>query len=186
MASSPTTTNCTYHSITLQAGNSFVLPSGATLISATNPGALTSVNGCADDDLANLETPVCYVFRFSGAESDNNPTENWDEPNYRVNGIVVSGVYYPFTTFIGGTNVASSWNTAMNGIIEFSGLFTSFSSVYGDESDNPGAGWTNEIKFSTIPSIGNNLEFQISTTLQMQSPFSGQQAFAYVKGGLCS
>ena len=44
---------------------------------------------------------------------------------------------------------------------------------------------TNEVRFLTIPSVGDNMEFKISTIVQFQSPFSGSSTVAYVKGERC-
>lgn len=88
--------SCTYQSVTLQTGDSFVLPPGATLISATDPNLLTSENGCADKDLANLATVECYKSTFADVDQLGGHT-----PAYiivTIVGISINGSLYPFTT----------------------------------------------------------------------------------------
>jgi len=185
------TTPCVYKSITLAAGEQFTLPPGAELV-ASSAGIAAVKSTCALPDT--LEEPVCYKFKFSGAEQDGgNATQNWsDAGNFQVKGIVVNGIFYSFPNIIyltqsGTARQALTWSDAMNGIPQFSGLFTFLNGdpVYGDENDTPGAGFTYQVAFNTIPSIGDTLEFQSSTVTETQAPFSGLTTIVYTKGTRC-
>jgi hypothetical protein len=61
-----TTTLCTpsYKSVTLAANETIILPPGATIISATNPGAIQS--DCAK---ISLSPECCWAFRFDSIQS---------------------------------------------------------------------------------------------------------------------
>lgn len=165
---------CTYNSVTLAEGDSFVLPPGATLIAATVPGNLTSENDCAADEIANLETFICYSFRISGACDDNSQSENWEPALSTVLGISVSGVFYPFgTTFSAANSFTTTWSDAFNSIPALSNLFSNFTNNFAINCEQglggSKRGWTNAFTFATIPSIGDNLEivFQTTTTSQL-------------------
>lgn len=174
---------CIFKSVTLIAGEQFTLPPGAEIVSST-AGIDNIKSTCAIPDT--LEVPVCYKFRFSGADNDNSDdTENWEvDTNFAVNGIVLFGIYYPFALVVPGSYPAATFETEMISLPGFDGLFTSFSRTFGG-SGNAFRGWTNEVRFLTIPSVGDNMEFKISTMVQYQSPFSGTPTIAYVKGERC-
>jgi hypothetical protein len=181
--------SCSYQTITLSAGEQFVLPPGATIIAATDTNLISSQNDCAGD-LQNLEEFTCYSFRFSGALSDDDGrTENWDDQNFYVNGITIQGVYYPFTSSIQGWQGATSFETALNGITALSGLFNSVANNFGYDSVFLGAsrGWTNVVTLNTIPSIGDVLEFNVSTvTIDQTVVPDGSSSFATIAGEPCS
>ena len=177
--------NCTYKSVSLLAGEKFILPPGAEIVAATN-GLSDYTSTCAKP--SSLEVPTCYKFRFSGADNDNSATENWEvDRNFAVKGIMIDNVYYPFyngTAVVAGSAPATDFQAAMNSITALSGLFTTFSrDFYGSGGDN--TGWTNIVKFTTIPSIGANLSFVISTRTEYQGAISGTSTVAYTKGEVC-
>ena len=174
--------NCLYKSVTLAVGETFTLPPGAQIVSAS--GGLESFTSTCPKP-TNLETPACYKFRFSGANHDNGSdrTQNWeDQGNYFVEGILVNDVFYSFASSIQGLQSASAYQTAMNTITQFTGLFTNFGNTIGDESRQ--GGWTNQVNFTTLPSIANNMSFRVRTRTEWQSPFTGS-TYAYVKGDPC-
>lgn len=184
----PTVDSCIYKSVTLAAGEQFNLPPEAVLVSASNTNAITS--NCA---IPPLETPVCYFFRFSGSEDDGASTRNWAlNGDFTVTGIVLNGVYYEFAspivlTEFGSSRQAVTWSNAMNGISQFNGLFTfSYGNpVYGNQSGvGSNNGFTYQVTFSTIPSIGDNLEFKFTTGVQFQDPLNGDTT-AYSRGQRC-
>lgn len=72
------TTPCIYKSVTLQAGETFVLPPGAELISASSATAITS--SCGDD--IPVEETKCYKIRW---------VENTDEEGLTI-GVVSLGI----------------------------------------------------------------------------------------------
>jgi hypothetical protein len=173
--------NCLYKSVTLAVGETFTLPPGAEIISSS--GGLESFTSTCPKP-TNLETPACYKFRFSGANHDTGSArqQNWEEVNYFVDGIFVNDIYYPFTSSIAGYTGASTFRTAMNSITQFTGIFTNFGNIIGDESRQ--GGWTNQVNFTTIPSVGDNMYFKVRTGTQWQSPLNGNTD-AYVKGDPC-
>lgn len=182
---------CIYKSVTLAAGEQFTLPPGAEIVSAS--AGLDSIKStCALPDT--LEEPVCYKFRFSGSEPDDgNSFRNWElDDNFIVRGIVVNGISYDFANDIklsesGPSAFIGTWNTALNGIPQFNGLFTFLNGnpVFGDEA--PGGnnnGFTIQLAFSVIPSIGDNLEMKSLTIANFQSPNTGA-TYIYTKGERC-
>lgn len=166
-----TTQNCTFKSVTLAAGEQFVLPPGAEIVAATN-GLEDYTSTCAKP--TSLESPTCYSFRFSGRYSERgNYTENWesdssDKLNYSVTGITVDTIYYPFTTAFQGTTNQATVLAALN-TTPFTGMFTSFNNIGGGDNHS----WTNGFTFATIPSIGDTMYFEIQTEIQNQNPFTG-------------
>lgn len=67
---------CIIKSVTLAEGETFVLPPGAELIGATDPGAITSVNDCAPTD--NLQTLACYTCIIGVGAEDGNASQLWE------------------------------------------------------------------------------------------------------------
>lgn len=90
---------CVYRAITLQSGESYVLPAGAELVSSTNPNLITAENGCADTD--NLEEFLCYGCEFN--VTDSNPVSAGEVPQGSkkyVRGLKIRGVEYLFDVSI--------------------------------------------------------------------------------------
>lgn len=183
--------SCIIKSVTLQANETFVLPPGAELIAATDVNLITvSPVECAPTD--NLETLKCYAFRFSGQmdHSGSPRKENWEGPgdsNFIVSGITVNDIYYPFSSSIEAWQNSTSWSTALNSIVQFSGIFTNITSVFGYDSTFLGAsrGWTTLVTLKTIPSIANNMLIKISTLTNDQGSVPDDTyTVAYVKGDL--
>lgn len=182
--------SCIIKSVTLQVNESFVLPPGATLIAATDPKLITvSPINCTPTD--NLETLKCYAYRFSGADGDSfsSRKENWEGPgddNFNIDGITVSDIYYPFTSSFQAWQNSTSWATALNGIPQFSGIFTNITQAFNlDTSSGANRGWTVLVTLKTVPSIANNMFFNISTLINGQTTVpDGTYTKAYVKGEL--
>lgn len=183
--------NCTYKSVSLLAGEKFVLPPDAELVSSS-AGITAITSTCALPNT--LEQTVCYKFKFSGSENINSNTNpNWEQDNnFQVKGIVVNGLYYPFANYIqlGGSGASSSsfstWLTALNST-PFNGLFNfeNGNPVYGNESSKSN-GFTLQVAFNVIPSIGSTLEFLSTTITQYQGPdFAGETTSIYTKGEPC-
>ena len=174
-------TPCIYKSITLQPGESFTLPPGAILLGATDSTALTSNNGCLNLD--NLETPQCYYFRFSGADEDDpGRTENWDQSNFYVDGFYVGDTYYP-SSLGGGIPSTPFWTLILNAL---PGVFTNINSAYDYDPVFLGAsrGWSATLTFDTIPSIGDNLRFSISTIAIAQGVVPSGSPTTYLVEGI--
>jgi hypothetical protein len=93
-----TTTTCVekYTSVTLAAGEQFVLPPGAILIAATDETAITD-DGCLDR--SQLEELVCARVSVGDADPDTNANVGEADPNYSnvvLNGISIGNTEYPF------------------------------------------------------------------------------------------
>ena len=86
-------TTCITNSVTLQAGESFILPPGATIIGTSVEDAIEST--C---DLPDLETPECYVFDFvtSNQDLDASDAYNYDPDVIDVVGLRIKGVTTSF------------------------------------------------------------------------------------------
>jgi hypothetical protein len=94
MASSPTT-DCIYRSVTLQAGESYVLPPDAELVMVD--GVITSEANCAPTD--NLEEVQCYIL-YSLADN-----ERGSDGRHPYEGGPDSGTY---NTYISAVNIGSA------------------------------------------------------------------------------
>lgn len=157
-------------SVTLQAGESFVLPPGATLIGTDNASNFTST--C---ELPELETLSCFGVVLAAFENDNADTEYFEQGTQYIKGFELSGVYYGFT--------ADVVNTGANGTFDMTELYNKMKALlpaiidgntgYAGDATN---GQRNYLVISTIPSVGNNLVLRIVTS----SPAgSGYQTVTY-------
>ncbi len=165
----PTTTTtttiapCTYNSITLQVGQSFVIPPGGQIIGASDIDLLTAQDDCVD--LTNLEEAACYGFFFSESISDGGDAAYND---VQIQGIIVNGVTYPFSLSVNPPNFPSSGTIPtsfledlQNRLSELSigGLFFNFSG-WGQSTPSSGdASNTVMVCFTTFPSIATNMYF---------------------------
>ena len=141
-----------YRSVTLAPGESYVLPAGATILSASDPGLITSQNNCAD--LENLESLECYATILGEAgEGAGSDTVVYDVVT--INGLRVDNVLYNFTTAF---NVGDT-QAALRACIDT----TPFGPMIIDLGTG-GAGTTNRgvvayVVFKTLPAIANDLYF---------------------------
>lgn len=161
MLSTPTI----FRSITLAPGESYVLPAGATIISATNSSAITSENGCAGD-LTNLETLECYRFAF-GKDTDNNTEHPMDDA--ALQSLIINGVSYDISTSIMSSANGSSlsWCPTVENkfslnvpeIVQY--LDCASTGCYGE---NIGTDKRCEYRLDvrTIPSIAENMEIYMT------------------------
>lgn len=168
--SSPTTTTTTtvpcttkYTSVTLSAGESYILPPGATIISATDPSALTSVNDCFDP--STLETPVCYEFAF-GRDADNNDDHPMDSAY--IQSLYLGGnqgTAYDINTNIMGScctgssqwapGLASKFANNVPLVVEYLG--TSLIGCFGSGFLTNDKRCEYRVRVKTIPSIGKDM-----------------------------
>jgi len=167
------TTTCVpnYQSITLQAGNKFILPPGATIISVSDVTKIQS--DCAD--LTNIEEPVCYAVSFSGVENTETETENWEYANFKFDGIKIGDVFYPLGVVTDPPTNAASIVSNIN--VAFPGMFTCWNWGTHNEGSYSG-GWTTIFSFKTIPSIGNDLYFRAYTDPAWQSGIGPKYIYA--------
>jgi hypothetical protein len=88
--------NCIYRSVSLQAGESFTLPPGAEIVSATDINAITST--CPIPD--NLESLECYIIVLLANVDNLTQTYVWEgcgnDCNAYMTSITVGGVTYTF------------------------------------------------------------------------------------------
>ena len=181
------TTTCvpTYLSITLNKGNSFVLPPGATLVAVSDRTKVTS--DCVD--VNGLEQFGCYKFTVSGACSDtpggSTITENWEANNTNITAFYISGVRYPTTSVdlaFNNTNIdcpndtdlttnfeTALTETSLSGLIELTSVDADIAKCNCAGLGNNNRGWTVDIFFKTTPSIANALFMELTTTPLGQS-----------------
>lgn len=152
------TLNCITKSITLSAGESFVLPPGATLLGATDVGNLTSE--CADLD--NLESATCYTVVLAGFDNSNGHTEYFENNQQTVTGFELNGTFTAFTT--GVNNSGGSGAFDMNDL--FVKLHEKLPSILTGVPYYAGSGDNAQcfLVVSTFPSIGDNLNLIVKST----------------------
>jgi hypothetical protein len=166
------TTTCvpTYVSITLNAGNSFVLPPGATLVAATDKDLLQT--DCVDLD--GLEELTCYLFYYNVQSNDN----TLEDPNETVQilGIVIDGVFYEFTTSVtdegldGATTNFTLFSQYTAGLesVSLNGLISNIT-VFTQNNQNVS---TRVFCFKTVPSIAKKMQVKIyDATIQVVNPY---------------
>lgn len=142
---------CTYQSITLQAGESFILPPGAELVSASNLSNITSENDCLD--LTNIEEVQCYGVIFG----DSNPGGS-ETPVYNtvdIYGLRVDNIDYPFV----GTITANSSATAIKSAIDTTTFGPLITNITIQLVDSPDRGNVLYVAFQSIPSITSDMYF---------------------------
>lgn len=165
----PTTTTttiapCTYNAITLQAGQSFVIPPGGEIIGASDVNLIIAEDNCAD--LTNLEETECYGVIIAETTVGGGGSTAYDE--VFVNGIIVNEIVYTFSSsvnlplFTNPGAVPTSFITDLTtklSELSIGGLFFNFSG-WGQRTPNAGDGSnTAMICFTTFPSIATNMRF---------------------------
>jgi hypothetical protein len=172
----PTTTTTTcipnYVSITLQQGNSFVLPPGATLVGVSDKDNVQS--DCVDLDA--LEEFGCYLFYYNVVDVEIDPGLEYPQEQVKIVGLAIDGVFYEFNTPVvdngdGGLTTPTTLLTEFN-----AGLASiSFSSVIINTtvgSSSPDNANCRVFCFQTIPSIASKMQVKIQdTTTDIVNPF---------------
>lgn len=84
--------------LVIKAGETAVLPKGATVISIGVRGSVIATSNCpaVQDELDNAEQYKCYSFGV-GCDDDNNDTHVMDEHSAYIKKIIVGGDTYIFT-----------------------------------------------------------------------------------------
>ena len=164
---STSSTSCIIKAVTLVANEQFTLPPGAEIISVS--GGLDSFSSTCTKPTS-VETPVRYQFKWAGTQDYNDATivfESTDDGHHQLNnhmtGIYINNVYYGFTAFISNMDYDSNLQSRFDSTI-FSGIITNASRTYFNydaTSKNRGVGAIYE--FTTIPSIGDNMEIAFYT-----------------------
>jgi hypothetical protein len=160
----PTTTTTTcipnYVSITLQQGNSFVLPPGATLVAVSDKDNVQS--DCID--LNTLEEYSCYIFYYNVRDEDDGTPEDPQEVVETL-GVVIDGLFYEFNTPIvdngegGSTTSTILLNGFNNGLASVSLdsviINTTVTTITNDNSN------ARFFCFKTLPSIASKMQIKI-------------------------
>lgn len=161
-----------YIGITLKAGEKFILPAGATIVSSTaGASALTSKDDCAD--LTKVEVPECYLVAWGGNYNLNNATQIWTNDNTVFTGITMGG------TFFGSGNIGilnDQGGGDPGGMVNWINNHPTFKNIIqcigtGSSSDLPPAsffggqarGGIGTLCFKTVPSIADSLYFHVFT-----------------------
>jgi len=157
-----TTTTCVpfYQSITLQQGNSFVLPPGATLVAVSDKDNVQS--DCVD--LNALEQYSCYIFYYNVVDQDGPSPEDPQEVVETL-GVVIDGLFYEFNTPIvdngegGSTTSTILLNGFNNGLasVSLDSVIINVT-VTTITNDNSNARF---FCFQTIPSIASKMQIKI-------------------------
>lgn len=154
--------NCIYKSVTLQAGESFTLPPGAQIISASNVGALTSTCPIPTD----LEQPACYIAIIPWINNTNDNDDYWelDSDVSYFSGIYLNNIKTNFDTSVRIDNPGGLALKLKNTIPAI--LFSTWS--FGG-SFPPIANFNGRyyILIQTIPSIAENLEIEYNNDSPM-------------------
>jgi hypothetical protein len=173
-----------YRSITLAAGESYVLPAGAELVGVS--GSITDEAGCAS--LANVETLGCYIAGIGAYSAAGDPTygeTNNGSGEYPLvcKGAYQNGIYIPFTSGdlqagLGGGNAGCFDGIVLGtklieiipGIIQIDA-----SSVNGT---SPSAGnCLTFIQIQTVPSLAENLYLWMAHSVSMAGDNPGGTDF---------
>jgi len=151
----------TYKSVTLAAGESYILPPGATIISLSNPDIYSSENNCAPKD--NVETLGCYSIQIQESVSNGGDAAYND---IIVTGVKIGETFYSFSSPINFSNCNGCIPTTT--ISDFKNRLTQVGlgdlffdwSGYADVIPNSGdAAMVTMLCFKTVPSVGSILSF---------------------------
>jgi hypothetical protein len=143
----PDYSGCTYHTVTLNKDEVFILPPNTEVVGATNPAALSSPDGCYD--VATIEPTYRYRVQYEIEVDNDNGTDAWE--NAQFLGMRVGGTNAPYIS----ANFDANYN--QTGIINFLQSNHYPATNYGQYVNS---GWHGMrqliIEFDTIPSIANN------------------------------
>jgi hypothetical protein len=164
-----------YRTVTLLPGESYVLPSGASIIGVSDAGLLASDNNCANLD--SLEEFACYALVLTADErgglSGDGP---WMEGQGYINSYTIGGVNYltdnPNTAVIGaaGEYFFGGLRTSILNNTQVSGLFLDI--TLNEIDDNAAEGGLGSICFKTLPSVGDNMTVTVKSVLKtIKDPF---------------
>lgn len=150
-------------SITLLAGEQFILPPGAVLISTTNTTLVT--NSCGT--LENLEDLNCYAFVFGNAGQDGGDHQLFEStPGSSVPaiGIRLNDVFYPFATSVIPSIDTGVYSSSLgNSINQTSAGQLIFEAVQVCDVSTANLGTMCFIVFKTTPTIAKTLQLAFKT-----------------------
>jgi hypothetical protein len=168
MASSPII-DCVYRSITLQTGESYVLPPDAELVLVD--GVITSDANCAPTD--NLEEIQCYVLYMMADSSHGDATHVYESGSGgSSNNVWISALNVGSRSYscrIGGGDSGDIFIGQLvdliNSIPEISGIFLNMNTA--QAWDTGGRGGMSSLCFKTTPSLAAQISLNYSTSLQI-------------------
>lgn len=154
------TTTCIIKTAALIAGETFILPPGAILISATDPLAITSSCGAVS-----LETAESYVFVLAGYDNTNGDGEYFEKGlseayGYTLYGVTTNFAVAPTNNFSQGTWDYDSIRNTLAASIPAITATAGNSIAQGAPNHNT----ISYVVISTVPSIANTLRLLISTS----------------------
>lgn len=166
---------CILNSITLAAGETFILPKGATLVGSTDNDSIESE--C--QDLNNLEDLSCFSAALGSYHGNSNGvTEYFEADNIRCYGYKLNGIFYEFPSAIINSGAAGSFDMIAIGNYLKAAIpsILSFSVNYKIDTSR---GSLSAISIKTIPSIANNLILVASTFAPIGGPATGGSIYTY-------
>jgi hypothetical protein len=157
---------CVITTVTLQANESYTLPPGATIIGASNPSAITSLNDCAD--LTNLETLTGYYLQWEMAADYGPSSDAWE--NATLDYVRIDSTIYP-------VNQNAYWTTqGWTVLYDVLKTIPTLASAVVVSDSCSGHVCFFRFNIQTLPSIAKNMYFHFTITDRTANP-TGTQAF---------
>jgi hypothetical protein len=157
----PDYTGCTYQSVTLSAGEQFILPPGAVLVSASDINNITSLDNCLDT--SHIEPLQSYLFLFGGTSHDNGTPYRLFETNtqtiyaLRIGSQIIDITDIPNSAGYGKFDV-DSIASSLRAVA--AGTLYSYAGYYAGDQDH---GYVSGLKVCTYPSVGKDMALQVRT-----------------------
>lgn len=157
----PDYTGCTYQSVTLSAGEQFILPPGAVLVSASDINNITSTDNCLDT--SHIEPLQSYLFLLGGISHTNSSPYQLFESNTQTVYALRIGSQVIDITDISNTAGYGKFDvddiaTALRAVV--TGTFYSYAGNYTGDSNH---GYVTQLKVCTYPSVGKDMALQVRT-----------------------
>jgi len=161
-----------YRSVTLAPGETYVLPAGATILSASDPNLISSQNDCAD--FTKIENLECYCFQIVCTEEAGSTTPVFKEDNVTITGLYLASnnTSYNFTVSNPSTITSIFYDgaAAIQSTTSLGPLILNTCAAY--DSDGSGdRGQVVTICFKTLPSIGDYLFLNAQTDALLSPNF---------------
>lgn len=143
---------CNIKTISLKAGEQFVLPQGAELLSSSDKTKITST--CGEITIADTE---CFLVYFGESNGPGSVTYS----DIYIDGVIISGTKYNFLTSYSPLNVTGTNPALVTGLmtrLDELGIGGLFQDACG-WSDTDSSGTIANMVFKTTPSVGLNISF---------------------------
>ena len=149
-----TTQNCTFNSVTLAAGEQFILPPGAEIVSTTN-GLDDFTSTCAKP--TSLETMERYRIKWGWFDNSNGRMEPWElDYGFTTTAINIGNIITPITLGLNDGGGLSNLVIQLGG-----GIITNVANTSGTSNS---VEWTS-VDFTTIPSIANTMYVEFNNSV---------------------